>query len=297
MRPPPAVVVAFAIVGFSVAAPLIRISRADPLAIAAWRLALSLPFIAAMLVPGRGWRQWRTLGRTELLLCLAAGVALALHFWAWNRSIGLTSVAASVVLVDLHPVIVAIFSGVWLAERPTLPQWAGIVAALLGAAVIAVGDAHSSGAGAAPHAVMGDLLALSGAVTVAMYYLAGRRVRQRLDLWPYVALVYGVALVVLLFAAALTGARVWPQPTHEVAILAALAVGPMLLGHTGMNWALRYLPAFVVSVAVLGEPVGASVLAAALPWIHEVPPGATLAGGALVLAGIALALPRTATAH
>ncbi|HET7586079.1 MAG TPA: DMT family transporter [Gemmatimonadaceae bacterium] len=296
MWPPPAAVIVLAIVGFSVAAPLVRTSHADPLAIAAWRLALSLPIIAMLLLPGRGWRQWRTLDRRALGLCVASGVALALHFWAWNVSLGLTSVAASVVLVDCHPVIVALCSALWLGERPTRAQWAGILAALAGAMLIAAGDLRIDALASSRRAVLGDLLALAGAVAVAMYYLAGRRLRQRLDLWPYVGLVYGVALVVLVCIAGARHVPLWPQPPREMAIFAGLALGPMLLGHTGMNWALRYLPAFVVSVAVLGEPVGASLLAAALPWIHEVPPAATLAGGALVLAGIALALPRAAPA-
>jgi drug/metabolite transporter (DMT)-like permease len=80
------------------------------------------------------------------------------------------------------------------------------------------------------------------------------------------------------------------QPPRELAIFAALAVGPMLLGHTGMNWALKYAPAFVVNLTVLGEPVGATLLAALLPGIRELPTARTLAGGALVLMGILIAL-------
>jgi drug/metabolite transporter (DMT)-like permease len=114
-----------------------------------------------------------------------------------------------------------------------------------------------------------------------------------LDLWPYVALVYGACFVTLLAIAAIARVPLLPQPPRELMIFAALAVGPMLLGHTGMNWALKHLPAYVVNLTVLGEPVGATLLAALLPGIREVPSALTLAGGALVLAGILLALTRT----
>jgi drug/metabolite transporter (DMT)-like permease len=83
------------------------------------------------------------------------------------------------------------------------------------------------------------------------------------------------------------------QPPRELAIFLALAVGPMMLGHTGLNWALRYLPAYVVNLTTLGEPVGATLLAAALPSIREVPSAATFVGGAMILAGVYAAARRS----
>jgi drug/metabolite transporter (DMT)-like permease len=116
--------------------------------------------------------------------------------------------------------------------------------------------------------------------------VAGRKLRATLDIWPYVALVYGTCFVVLIGLAAIVQAPVLRQPPRELAIFSALAVGPMLLGHTGLNWALKYLPAYVVNLTLLGEPVGATLLAAILPGIREVPGLATLVGGALILVGI-----------
>jgi drug/metabolite transporter (DMT)-like permease len=281
-----------ALVGFSFAGPLTRLSNAHPITIAIWRLVFSLGIVVPFVVAQRGWREWRRLGRRDVAVALAAGLMLALHFWSWNASIELTSVAASVVLVNLHPVIVAIASALLLHEPPTRLQWMGIAVAMMGALIIA-GDAALEGlAATGRRALLGDALAVVGAITVAAYYLAGRRLRSTLGLWPYVALVYGAALLVLLALAAIADARVLGQPRRELAIFAGLALGPMLLGHTGMNWALRYVPAFVVSLALLCEPVGATVLAAALPGIREIPPFLTLVGGSLVLAGIALAVPR-----
>ena len=138
----------------------------------------------------------------------------------------------------------------------------------------------------------GDALAVVGAVTAAGYYLLGRSVRQVLDTWGYVLLAYGAALVTLLLLAAPAGATLWPQPPQELAIFVGLAVGPMLLGHTGMNWALGRLPAYIVNLTVLGEPIGATLLAAALPFIGEVPGVGTLLCGAVVLAGVVIAAKR-----
>jgi drug/metabolite transporter (DMT)-like permease len=278
-------VLVLAVLGISFAAPLVRLSAAHPVAIATWRLAFSVAIIGVVLLVGGQWRQWRTLARGDLVLALGAGVLLALHFWSWNASIGLTTVAASVVLVNLQPVFVALGSALWLREPPSRTQLAGIAVAMLGALVVAWQDVSAGGApGRNP--VLGDLLAIIGAITAAGYYLAGRRLRASLDLWPYVGLVYGACLAVLLVLALVMRVPLLPQPSREFAIFAGLALGPMLLGHTGMNWALGHVPAYVVSLTLLGEPVGATIIAALLPGIAEVPSLGTLLGGALILSGI-----------
>jgi len=281
----PWLILVVAVAAISFGGPLTRLSRADPLAVAAWRLGLSLVAIVGFLVAGGGWREWRRLGRRDLGLAVGAGALLAAHFWAWIASLDLTTVAASVVLVNTQPVIVALLSALWLREAPVGRQWLGIAVAVAGAVVVAAPHfaepaTHSS------TALLGDLLALVGAVAAALYFLVGRRLRATLGLWPYVGIVYGACFVLLVLLALMTGARLAPQPPREIAIFTGLALGPMLIGHTGCNWALKYLPAYVVNVALLGETVGATLLAAVLPGIREVPPAATLAGGALILAGI-----------
>jgi drug/metabolite transporter (DMT)-like permease len=286
-------VLALALLGVSLSGPLVRLSHAHPLAIAAWRLGITLVAVVVALALTGEWREWRRLHRRELAVALVAGITLALHFWSWNTSVALTSVAASVVLVNTQPVVVAVLSAVWLREPPSRRQWIGIAVAMLGALVVASPDlAESRAAGAHPRAFLGDLLALVGALMAAVYFVAGRRLRRALGLWSYVGLVYGTCFVVLLLLAALAGAHVAPQPTRELGIFAALALGPMLLGHTGLNWALARSPAYVVNLTLLGEPVGATLIAAFLPGIREVPGLATFAGGAIVLAGIMLAARR-----
>lgn len=289
------IVLTLAILGVSLSGPLVRLSHAVPLAIAAWRLAFSLVVIAIALVITGEWRQWARLTRHELAVALGAGAMLALHFWSWNTSVGLTSVAASVVLVNTQPVVVALLSAVWLKEAPTRRQWIGIAIAMFGALIVALPDITRSAAEVGVHgnALLGDLLSLVGAATGACYFVAGRRLRASLDLWPYVGLVYGACLVVLLVLVAITGAPLAPQPPRELAIFALLALGPMLLGHTGLNWALKHSPAYVVNLTLLGEPIGATFIAAMIPAIHEVPGSATFIGGAIVLAGILLTATRS----
>lgn len=290
---PASAVLALALIGISFAGPLVRLSHAHPLAIALWRLGFSLVIIAAALVLTGSWRQLSRLDRRGAGVAMGAGVMLAVHFWTWNASIALTSVAASVVLVNTQPAAVALLSAFWLREPPTRRQWIGIAIAMLGALVVAWPELSGPASAPSSRALLGDLLAVAGAVTGACYFVAGRRLRSSLDIWPYVAVVYGTCFVVLIVFAAAVHAPVMGQPPRELAIFAALAVGPMLLGHTGLNWALRYLPAYVVNLTLLGEPVGATLLAATLPGIREVPGVATFAGGALILVGVYTAARKT----
>ena len=249
---------------------------------------MSLLVIAALVAVTRQWRDWSRLTRSEWAIALAAGVLLALHFWSWNASIHLTTIAASTTLVTAsQPVIIAFLSVIALGETPTRRQGVGIALATLGAVVIAAPDMGHSALVGARAGLGGDALAVAAGAAGAAYMIIGRRLRARLGAWSYVALVYGAALVTLLVIASVTRAHVAPQPPRELGLFAALAVGPMLLGHTGMNWALEHLPAYVVNLTVLCEPIGATLLGMLLPGIHETPGWITLLGGAVVIAGIA----------
>lgn len=284
------------VLGVSLSGPLVRLSSAHPLAIAVWRLAFSLVLIAIPLAIGGSWRQWRTLDVRALGFASIAGAFLAIHFWSWNTSIGLTTIAASVVLVNVQPLIVAALSAFWLREAPTRQQWAGIAIAMAGAIVVVLPDLMSGGGMSAnARALLGDALALIGAVTAASYYVIGRRLRQTLDLWAYVGLVYGACLATLLLMALALRVSLGPYPPREYGLFALLALGPMMLGHTGLNWALRHARAYQVNIVLLGEPIGATLLAALLPGIREWPTLLTVVGGVIVLAGILLAEWRRAS--
>ena len=289
-------VLLLSVLGVSLSGPLVRISQAHPIAIAVWRLTFSLALIAVPLIARGSWRQWRTLDRQALSAAVFGGVMLALHFWSWNTSVELTTISASVVLVNVQPLIVGALSAFWLREPPSRQQWIGILVAMGGALIVIAPDLIGEGGRAlSGRALLGDGLATIGAITAAIYYVIGRRLRTTLDLWAYVALVYGTCLVTLLIIALLIGVPLGPFPRREYEIFALLALGPMLLGHTGMNWALRYARAYQVNIVLLGEPIGATLLAALLPGIRETPGIFTIVGGAFVLLGIVLAERRKQT--
>lgn len=283
---PPGLVLAAAVFALGWAGPLVRFTTAPALVIAAWRLLFSVAAIAVVLTARRRWGDVVLLSPRDWLLALASGTLLAAHFWSWITSLQWTSVASSVVLVNTQPVFVALFSALLLGERASRRQWTGIGVAVTGAAVIGRGD---FGLGASP--LYGDVLAVAGAVFAAGYYVIGRRLRQRLDLWVYIGVVYGVAAAVLTCAVAIDpAAGMWGHAPTDWLVFLALAAGPMMIGHTGVNYALRYMPAYVANLATLGEPVGATIIAWALPAIGEVPSVQVVVGGALVGGGILVGL-------
>lgn len=256
------------VLALSWAAPLIRFTQGAAVAVAAWRLLLA----AAALSPA-GARGWRHLPRR---FPLAAGACLAAHFAFWIQSLRLTSVASSVALVCTNPLFVGLFS-LALGERPGWPLWLGIGLSVSGSFLIAWGDFRLGGP-----ALLGDLLALLGAVAASAYLLVGRRARSETALLPYVSLAYLLAGLLLLAAAWGLGSPLPPRGDWPWLVLLALL--PQAVGHTAVNWALRRLPASAVAVAILGEPVGAALWAFLL--FGE---GIGLlqgAGMALVLAGI-----------
>lgn len=271
------------ILAISTAAVLIVDTDAPPIAIAFHRLL----YATLMLLPFALWRardELRALSMRDWLGLGAVGVVLAIHFAAWITSLGLTSVASSVFLVTLHPVLVALASQRVYGEGVTPRAFAGVALALLGGAAIVWGD--GLGGGASP--LVGDALALLGALAAATYFLAGRGYRRRLSLLAYVVPVYAASAltlgVLLVLVPAPYGGPLTGYALHEHLRFLALAAVPMVLGHTVLNWALKYVTAPVIATTILGEPVGASILG--YFFLGQVPGWLTLAGGALVLIGI-----------
>ncbi len=277
----PLVALGVAVLAVSTGAVLVRLSSA-PSAVAAFYRVF---FTTLPLLPVAVWRYqaaFARLGARDLLGASLAGVALAVHFAAWFESLAWTSVAASVTLVQSQPLFVAVGAWLLLRERLSRHMIAGIVVAVLGMAVMSAGDLFGDLGG--PDPLLGNTLAVVGAVMAAGYVLAGRSLRQRIALVPYVVIVYSVCTVCLFGIAVLQGGPLVAYPAREWLIFAGLAVGPGLLGHTVLNWTLAHLESSVVSVSLLGEPVGATVLAAVL--LAESPTAFTVVGGVVVLVGI-----------
>ena len=294
----PLVVLIVAVLATTYAGPIVRFAAAPALAIAFWRLALVLPVTGALAWGEERWERFDPVSggpathrsvplpsSLSLGLMALSGLLLALHFWSWIASLRFTTVASSVVLVSLKPVFAWGIAAAWLREHPTRTEAWGTMLAVIGACLIGLGDARLS-----PGALGGDGLALLGAVTGAGYYVIGRRVRQTVGIWRYATGVYAVAAAALALLARARGVPLAGFARPDWAVFGALAAGPMLIGHTGMNYALRHFRATTVNVAALGEPVGASLIAWLVPAIHEVPQPTAMIGGALVLLGIAMSL-------
>ncbi|HEV3475569.1 MAG TPA: DMT family transporter [Actinomycetota bacterium] len=270
------------VVAVSFAAPLIRLADAPPLVVAFYRnlLATALLLPPALLLRRE---ELRSLNRRDTSALVVAGLLLAIHFSAWIPSVTLTTVAASTVLVATTPVWAAVGSRLLLGERVPGRATAGIAVAVLGAVIISGADVAISA-----RAFAGDALALAGAISAAGYLLAGRRLRQRRSLLVYAVVVYAVCSAALLVAILITGTPLGGYPARSWLMFALLAVGPQILGHTIFNYLLGDVSATVIAVAVMGEPVGASILAFAL--FGESPSLIAAAGGVLILAGIYVAV-------
>ncbi|PYO99708.1 MAG: EamA/RhaT family transporter [Gemmatimonadetes bacterium] len=289
----PLLVLVVAVLATTYAGPIVRFAAAPALAIAFWRLALVLPVTGGLAVFERSGERGAvpsgaplgTAPRALLPLIALSGLLLALHFWSWIASLRFTTVASSVVLVSLKPVFAWGLAAAWLREHPTRTEAWGIALAVSGAILIGLADARLS-----VGALGGDGLALLGAVAGAGYYVIGRRVRQTVGIWRYATVVYAMATAALALLALARHVPLSGFAGRDWAVFGAMAAGPMLVGHTGMNYALRHFRATTVNVAALGEPVGASVIAWLLPAIHEVPPPTALLGGVLVLIGIGVSL-------
>ncbi len=256
----------------------VKLSDSPSIIISAYRMLFaSLLWVVPVLIKDR--EELKKITISDLLWCFVSGVFLALHFATWIASLSMTSVASSTVLVSLSPVFVAAFSYFILKEDLRQRSIIGIAVAVVGSVLIAYGDSQGGG-----HALTGDFLALLGAVFVGGYLLIGGRVRIRLGVRVYVLIVYSISAVVLFSIAFATKTLVYPYPMKEMLLFFALAFFCSLLGHSVYNWMLEYVSSTFVSVATLGEPIFATILA--LLIFKEVPSVLTLLGGISVLFGL-----------
>jgi len=272
-----------AVMAVSTAAPLVHAAAPAP-AMTVAALRISLAALLLTLGSGADLGAWRHLAARQRGAIALAGTFLAAHFGVWISSLYLTSTAASVALVATQPVFAALFGRIFLGETILVREVGGIAVAGLGCVVLAGGDL---GVG---DALFGDVLAILGAAFAAAYLVVGRRLRAALALRAYLAYVNLIASVLLLGAAALMDAPLAGLPWSAYAAIAACAVVPSLLGHTLLNWSVRRVAAHVVALAILGEPVGASLI----QWaVHgEAPPGHAILGGAVIVAGIGIGFAR-----
>lgn len=276
--PPPFLVIAAAVVCVSAGSILVRLAEAPALTVAFYRIAL-----ASVILSPFAWRAslacWPRLTQRQTAAMVGAGVALGLHFGTWIASLSFTSVAASVLLVNTAPLFTLGFSRFFLGEGVRPVTLLAMAVAMAGAVLIAAGD-WTGGAGS----LKGAGLALAGAVTLSLYHIIGRGLRHALPLNAYLLAVWGGAALTLAAVTAVLQAPLLGFSARSFGFFLALAVIPTLGGHGLVNLALRLLPAPTVGLFLLGEPVGAGLLAYLI--LGETPALLTLAGGALVVAAL-----------
>jgi drug/metabolite transporter (DMT)-like permease len=291
----PLIVIIIGILAVSTASIFIRYAHqhATSLIIAAYRLSIA-SLILAPIATLKYRDSFQSIKRQELIFAFFSGVFLALHFATWITSLEFTTVASSVTLVSTTPLWVAILSPFALGESISRPVAIGLIVALVGGGIIGISDScvQSSSSFICPQlhdfikgeAFIGDLLALAGAVFGAGYLMIGRRLRAKISFIIYIFIVYGIASIVLI-AMVFISRQVSPSfPPETYLWLLLLALIPQLLGHSSFNWALRHLSATYVSITLLGEPIGSTILAYII--LNEVPTQMKVIGAILILIGI-----------
>ncbi len=294
----PYLIVPIGIIAVSTASLFIRLAQdhTPSITIAAFRMGLA----ALILLPYTLWkhgRELKSLSRSDLKLSLLAGFLLAIHFASWITSLEYTSVTSSVVLVTTTPLWVALFAPLFLGEKTSRIAILGMIIALLGGAVIAISDVcvwlpggiscQGSHSDLGSNALLGDGLALFGAVAAAFYLMIGRRLRAKVSLTPYIFLVFSASAIFLVIGMLFTVGLPPVYPIKVYGWLLLLAIVPQLIGHSIFNWSLKYLPTGYVAVNLLGEPIGSTILA--YFFLSEIPSGVKLIGAILILAGIVMA--------
>lgn len=279
----PRAAVLLGVLAVSFAAPLIKLSTAPAPVIAFYRMFLAA---GATLLLAKG--SLEPVPRPLWWPIALAGVFLGLHFVVWIASLSFTSVLSSVALVTLQPVIVALASRCFFREHLPTKAYGGIALAVVGGLVLAMADINGPSG-----SLFGDLLALLGAVFISGYLILGRVIRRSVDTLTYTFWVYTCAALAIFPVILLNGAAITGYLARELLIFLALAVICTLLGHSVFNWALAYLSPTIVTVAILGEPIGACL------WDYllfgQIPGLLQLTAGTLLLTGVALFLLATET--
>jgi len=259
----------------------------SPLSIAFFRLlftwCLIMPFV---LLSKKTRLEIFSLNVRDIFFMVGIGLILSAHFAFWVTSLARTSVASSVLLVTAHPVIVAPLAFYFLKEKLSSVNIFGIFISVFGVVLLVYGNYGFSSM--TIDTFDGNVLAMLGGVAAGLYILGGRLMRKKIGVVTYAFVVYGISTIGLFFFCLFFGQPVYGLLPEEYGIILLMAFVAGILGHTMYNWALKYIPASVASVSLLGEPIGSSILALLLPWIGQVPSWFTVVGGGVIIFGIYL---------
>ena len=275
------------IISVSFAAIFIVSCDASPLSIAFFRLLFtSLIILPFVLLHKKTRNEIRALPRSTILIMIGIGIILAAHFAFWITSLTKTSVASSVLLVTAHPILVGPVSHYFFKERLSFINTIGISASMLGVTILVYGN---YGLGSLTKDTLeGNILAMLGGVAAGLYILGGRKIRKTVSIATYAIIVYSVGTIALLTICLIFNAPIYNLDLKDYQIILLMAIVSGIFGHTLYNWCLKHIRASIASVALLGEPIGSTMLAFVIPWIHQIPSKYTMAGGVIILVGIYL---------
>ena len=266
------------IFAISTSAILIRWSSSDPLVIGSYRQTFATFLFLPFLLKDK-FQEILNLSYREIFELIIIGILLGAHFGFWISSVKATSVAASVLLGTCHIVYVSIIGWVVFGEKLNSRGIIGTIIALAGIIILFWGDLVED-----PGNFRGNFLAFISGILAGLYYLGGRKHRKNITLPTYAFVVYFSSAVVMWFVVLTQGLEYRSIPNSEFQLFFLMALVPTLLGHTMQNWALAFLPAYVISITLLAEPIGSGLLA----WyiFTEVPSLGVLVGGLIVLVGV-----------
>lgn len=268
------------VISVALSAIFVKLTTADAGVIAFYRMLFTVILMLPLFLV-KYWKEVFLLTKKDWIFSTIAGVFLAIHFILWFESLNYTSVASSTVLVTLQPIFAFVGTYFFFKEKLSFKTILSAVIAIAGSVIISWGDFQLSGT-----AFFGDMLALAACALITAYLLFGQEVRKRLSLITYTFLLYSISTVTLFFYVLIKGESFGPYSTSNWFWFFMLALIPNLLGHSLFNWAVKWVSTNVISIAVLFEPVGASVLAFYI--LHEKLSAAQITGGIVVIAGILL---------
>lgn len=282
----PYIVLFIGVVSVSFAAIFIRLADAPALVIAASRVFIAFIIILPFTFNGLR-KELSVLRGRNLLLIFISAVFLSIHFWLWITSLERTTVASSVVLVTSNPAFIAILSYILWKERLSRMTIVGIIIAFLGMVLL-----NKEGLDLSQEVFSGNIMALLAGFAAGIYIIIGRQMRDKIGIWPYLTMVYGCAAVMLIIIALISGESFTGYDSETYLMLVLLALVPQLIGHSAVNYSVRYISATIVSIGILGEPVGATILGYFV--LNEIPLWYEIAGGILIICGIALVVKYSA---
>lgn len=282
----PYIAVVIGVISVSTSAILVKLATEAPAAIIANYRLLFAVIIMLPIIIVKYRHEFKMIDKKNWLLSTLAGVFLAAHFILWFESLNYTSVASSVVLVTLQPIFAFLGTYLFFNERFSPGAVISMVIALFGSVIISWGDFQISGT-----ALLGDILAILGAITITIYFLFGQRVRKQLSLMTYTFIVYSISSITLIIYNLALQNPFLGYPTNHWWIFLALAIFPTFFGHTLFNWALRWLSTSTISMGIIFEPVGATILAYFI--FGEQVNASQWLGGAIVLTGLFLFIVST----